>query len=340
MWLRKIYKMKVAVYIPDLTPYSMKHCAWNIMAILQEKQQVEFITFKSLNELPIADADIYWDPRCGGGIAPALVFKKIKKPLVLTVHGMAMFTLPLDTFYFSFSDKIRGQLKKWKERVKWKIMQSNISQVMTVSNYTKSELIKTVNFPANKITAVWNGIDHGKFKPAAEKKENRPYFFTVISYQKKKNFEKLIEAYKQLDETTRPRLVAIVKPYEQTESIKGLEIINTSISEEEIISYYQNALALVFVSLHEGFGLPIAEAMACGIPVITSNTTSCKEIAGDAALLANPTSTEEIKNAMQQIATNVELQETLSKKGIERAQAFNWATTAEQFYKILLNNLH
>lgn len=330
--------MKVAVYLPDTTPYSMKHCAWNIMAILQKEKDVQFSVFKSLDELPVGDADIYWDPRCGGGIAPPLAFRKTKKPLVLTVHGMAMFTLPLDTFYFTGKQKIAGQLKRCKERLKWRLMQAHITRVMTVSAYTKSELISTVNFPSEKITAVWNGVDHQKFVPAFEKKSNNPYFLTVISYQKKKNFERLLEAYKQLDEKTRPRLVAIVKPYEQHEHIKGLEVINASISEEEIICYYQNALALVFVSLHEGFGLPIAEAMACGIPVITSGTTSCKEIAGDAALLVNPADVNEITNAMQEVALNETLRQTLSKNGIERAKLFDWEKAAEQFYGILLKS--
>ena len=65
--------MKVAVYLPDTTPYSMKHCAWNIMSVLQEKHHITFTTFTSLNELPLSDIDIYWDPRCGGGIAPAFL---------------------------------------------------------------------------------------------------------------------------------------------------------------------------------------------------------------------------------------------------------------------------
>lgn len=327
--------MKVAVYLPDTTPYSMKHCAWNIMSVLQEKHHITFTTFTSLNELPLSDIDIYWDPRCGGGVAPALAFRKTKKPLILTVHGMAMFTLPLDTFYFTFQQKISGQIKRWKERLKWKLMESHIAHVMTVSEYTKSELVSSVDFPVKKVTAVWNGIDHEKFKPAAEKKNTVPYFLTVISYQKKKNFERLLEAYKKLDESTRPRLVAIIKPYELKEQIKGLEIINSNLTENQIIDYYQQALGLVFVSLHEGFGLPIAEAMACGIPVITSNTTSCKEIAADAALLANPTSISEITNAMQKLTSDVKLQQELSQKGLERAKQFNWENTADQFYKIL-----
>ncbi|MCB0508054.1 MAG: glycosyltransferase family 4 protein [Bacteroidetes bacterium] len=330
--------MKIAVYLPDTTPYSMKHCAWNIMAILQEKYKIQFITFKTLSELPIVDADIYWDPRCGGGIAPALVFRKTRKPLVLTVHGMAMFTLPLDAFYFSWKQKIVGQIKRWKERLKWKLMQKHIAHVMTVSEYTKSELTSSVSFPKKKVTAVWNGIDHNKFKPSEKKQDTIPYFLTVISYQKKKNFERLLEAYQLLDEETRPKLIAIVKPYEPTaaiKKIKGLEIINYAISEERIIELYQQAMALVFVSLHEGFGLPIAEAMACGVPVVTSNSTSCKEIAGDAAFLVNPTSTEEIKNALSKIANDAMLRQQFSEKGIARAQQFNWEKTADGFYKII-----
>ena len=330
--------MTIAVYLPDSTPYSMKFCAWNIMAILQEKYAVHFIEIKSLDELPMANADIYWDPRCGGGIAPALKFKALNKPLVLTVHGMAMFTLPLDTFYFSFSDKINGQLKRWKERLKWKIMQPHIAHIMTVSEYTKSEVIDTIHFPKEKITAVWNGINHNNFHPVEKKQDSIPFFFTVISYQKKKNFERLLEAYQLLDEETRPRLIAIVKPYTITDSIKkikGLEIINTPIEESAIINYYQQALALIFVSLHEGFGLPIAEAMACGTPVITSNSTSCKEIAGDAAILVNPTNINEIKNAMEQIINDRQLQQSLSKKGMERAAQFRWEKTADAFHAIL-----
>ena len=331
--------MKVAVYLPENTPYSMKHCAWNIMRILQEKYNIEFVTFKTLQELPVEHTDIYWDPRCGGGIAPPLVFRKTKKPLVLTVHGMAMFTLPLDTFYFSARQQVSGQLKRWKERLKWRLMQAHITHVMTVSNYTKSELVNSVGFPADKITAVWNGVDHDKFKPAEKKNNVAPYFFTVISYQKKKNFERLLEAYQQLDEQTRPRLVAIVKPYELKEPIKGVEIINTNISEEQLVDFYQQALGLVFVSLHEGFGLPIAEAMACGIPVITSDATSCKEIAGDAAILVNPESVSDIKEAMEKLSSNASLRQDLMEKGLERAAKFNWEFSAEQFYKILKKSI-
>ena len=330
--------MIVAVYLPERTPYSMKFCAENIMQIIEKKYKVGFIVFKSLDKLPIANADVYWDPRCGGGIAPPLKFKITQKPLLLTVHGMAMFTLPLDTFYFSLKQKIAGQLKRWKERLKWTLMEKHITQVITVSHYTKTELINTVHFPETKITDVWNGIDHTKFKPAPKNEKITPYFLTVISYQKKKNFERLLTAYQQLEEATRPALIAIVKPYQPTPeiaAIKGLQLITTPLAEAKIIEYYQQAMAVVFVSQHEGFGLPIVEAMACGTPVITSTTTSCVEIAGDAALLVNPESTTAIKDAMLMLVTNKTLRQQLAQKGLARAQQFDWEKTADAFYGIL-----
>lgn len=97
-------------------------------------------------------------------------------------------------------------------------------------------------------------------------------------------------------------------------------------------------MALVFVSLHEGFGLPIVEAMACGIPVITSSTTSCKEIAGDAALLVNPTSTNDIADAMRKLSDSKALRQQLSYKGLERAKDFSWEKSAAAFYEILLKS--
>lgn len=334
--------MKLAIYLPDTTPYSMKFCAWNIVAILENKYAVECLYIKTISEFIATQADIYWDPRCGGGIAPTIQFRKIKKPLVLTVHGMALFTLPLDTFFFTIKEKIKGQLKRIKERTKWHIMQKHIAHVMTVSAYTKEELSTSVHFPKEKITAIWNGIDHTKFVPKRAATNEQPYFLTVISYQKKKNFERLIEAYQLLDENTRPKLIAIVKPYQPSDAvlkIKGVEIIHTAIEEQRLIQYYQEAMALVFVSLHEGFGLPIAEAMACGVPVITSNSTSCKEIAGDAALLVNPKDMNAIKDAMLQITNDHNLRAQLITKGKERAKVFNWEQTADAFYAILQQQL-
>jgi len=106
------------------------------------------------------------------------------------------------------------------------------------------------------------------------------------------------------------------------------------VPDAELPSIYRNAEIFMFPSLHEGFGIPVLEAMACGTPVITSNITGMPEVAGDAALLVDPYSIDEMKVGMERALTDVGLRENLTKKGLQRAQLFSWASTAERTLKI------
>jgi len=108
-----------------------------------------------------------------------------------------------------------------------------------------------------------------------------------------------------------------------------------SVPEENFPSLYRGATALVFPSLYEGFGLPIVEAMACGTPVITSNTTAMPEVAGDAALLVDPRSVEQISRAMEQIVTDTSLRQRLRDTGFRQARQFRWSKTAEMVHEVL-----
>jgi glycosyltransferase involved in cell wall biosynthesis len=102
----------------------------------------------------------------------------------------------------------------------------------------------------------------------------------------------------------------------------------------ELVTYYKRAVGFIFPSLHESFGMPILEAMACGCPVITSNTTACKEVAGDAALLVNPYSVDEITSAMERLVEDSALRRSLREKGIKRASMFTWKKSAQEHLKV------
>ncbi|MBK7390813.1 MAG: glycosyltransferase family 4 protein [Bacteroidetes bacterium] len=97
---------------------------------------------------------------------------------------------------------------------------------------------------------------------------------------------------------------------------------------EELVLLVGSALAMTYVSYFEGFGVPIVEAMRCGVPVITSDVTSMPEVSGDAAILTDPFNPESIADAMNTIATNETLRKTLAEKGIERAKLFDWDKTS------------
>ena len=107
------------------------------------------------------------------------------------------------------------------------------------------------------------------------------------------------------------------------------------VAEEKLPSVYRSAQAVVLASLYEGFGLPVLEGMACGVPVITSNVTAMPEVAGDAALLVDPRSVEEISQALEKITQDSVLCRQLVAKGVCRAAQFSWMRTADKVQQLL-----
>lgn len=101
------------------------------------------------------------------------------------------------------------------------------------------------------------------------------------------------------------------------------------VSYEKLTSLYQNAAVCVYPSLYEGFGLPVLEAMACGCPVVCSNTTSVPEVAGDAAILVNPESADDIAKGIRRVLTEPGLAAELRERGIQQAKKFTWEACAE-----------
>ena len=109
---------------------------------------------------------------------------------------------------------------------------------------------------------------------------------------------------------------------------------NKPLSQKVLVKYYQDAIGFVFPSLHETFGMPIVEAMASGCPVITSSTTACSEVAGNAALLVDPRSVDEISSAMKKLVMDIGLRQSLAEKGLKRASQFTWKKCAEEHLNV------
>lgn len=104
--------------------------------------------------------------------------------------------------------------------------------------------------------------------------------------------------------------------------------------EDDLPGLYRGSLALIFPSLYEGFGLPVIEAMACGVPVVTSTVTSLPEVAGDAALLVDPESVEQITAAINEIVNNTETRAMMIDKGFAQAKLFSWEEVARKISKV------
>lgn len=260
---------------------------------------------------------------------------------ITTIHDLVVFKYP------ELSDPaiVKTQMKK----LKW--VQQESDTIITDSYSTKTDIINILKIPEEKIAVVYPGID-AKFKIASpdeiEKvrvkyKIKGNYFLSVGTMEPRKNIRKVIEAYKLFkrnfggkDEESLPELLLAGNQGwgEEIRSLSDHIRILGYIQEEDLVPMYSGATAFVYPSLYEGFGLPILEAFKCGTPVITSGKGSIKEVAGDAALYANPLHEEDICSKMLQIWQNKELQNKLRNKGSKQCVKFSWEKTANEIYKI------
>ena len=194
---------------------------------------------------------------------------------------------------------------------------------------------------------IYNGIDRRVFKPYREKPLDKPYIIYVGSERPRKNLGRLFEAFAVLKKDFPDLKLVKAGTYGRSEEyrkqsmqqLKNLDITRDAIfldyiPDIELARYYSSAILLAYPSLYEGFGLPPAEAMACGCPVVTSNISSLPEVVGDAGLLVDPYSTQSLAQAMRRVLTEDKLRDEMIVKGLEQAKKFSWEKTIEQTLEV------
>ncbi|MEL6495990.1 MAG: glycosyltransferase family 1 protein [Cyanobacteria bacterium J06623_7] len=212
------------------------------------------------------------------------------------------------------------------------------------SQATASDLVDRYGISAAKVTPILLGYDRTNFYPRPVNDTEHPYFLYLGRCDPYKNLSRLIAAFAALpnrdyhlaiagspDPRFTPQLQQQVRELDLTERVRWLNYL----SYEELPVIISNAVALIFPTLWEGFGLPALEAMACGTPVITSNLASLPEVTGDAAMLINPYSTEEITFAMVAIAEDNTVRSQLSQLGLAQAKRFSWEKTGRETREVL-----
>jgi glycosyltransferase involved in cell wall biosynthesis len=227
-------------------------------------------------------------------------------------------------------------------------------RIATVSEYSKQDICKTYNINPDKVDVVYNGSD-SIYKPvdelikAALKQkytDGKEYFIFIGSLHPRKNVPRLFQAFELFKAETNSdfKLVIVGGMMFKNQDLKNIfskmkfkeDVIFTGrLLPEELKNVLASAFAMTFVPYFEGFGIPIIEAMNCDVPVITSNVTSMPEVAGDAALLVNPFSVEDIKNAMIKIITDNEFRINLIEKAKNQRQKFSWELTAGKLWRTI-----
>lgn len=288
------------------------------------------------------------------------LYYELKKNNITVFHGPAFFVpvlKPKDCQYIitvhDITFKKYPETFTWATRLYYSILFPQSLRladiIITDSISTKNDLIGSYGIRAEKIQVVYLGISNAFLNKeksqavyAISKKYNLPdeYFLFTGVLSPRKNIITILNAFKQIKEEEmfrKYKLVIVGRPgwlYDEIfRKVKELSLENEVlfidyVPEEELPSFYTNAKIFLFPSLYEGFGLPILEAMACGCPVITSNVSSMPEVAGDAAVLINPASVDELVSSIKEITVNKNLRKELQKKGVEQIKKFSWEKTA------------
>ena len=290
-----------------------------------------------VNRVDLIHATDHYVPRC----KPA--------PMVATL---------MDAIPLSHPQWLRSEFRDIKNFL-WKRAANWADEVITISDYSKIELSKWTGIALNKITVIPLAVDERWFRSVSHDEFARvrqsyqlpeTFFVSIGTLQPRKNVESTIWAHRALSPAERIRTPLIiigragwkcdeVMQLIEEDSASGAVRWLKHVPDADLLPVLKLASALVFPSLGEGFGLPVLEAFAASVPVITSNTTSLPEVTGDAALSLNPLDVDAISRAMQQVLEDQNLVLMLKQRGLARAKEFTWQACADatlQVYRKML----
>jgi len=342
---------------------------WHTFHLIEElakaRSRHRFVVFA---HRPVADPPGYGAPnvtwRFGTG-GPGLVWQQARLPRLLAAERVDLFHSTIGTFplwlrlpavatLHDVTTHTHASAHTWKSRLATgTLLRRSLRKarrVIAVSEATKQDAVTHFGIAREKIVVVWNGVS-AVFRPVPGKaalaamrdrvSAGRPYFLTVGTVEPRKNLVRLLEAYARFS-ASRPGGPALVlaggKGWGERPVLEAVRRLRLSdrvrfcdyVTQGELPLLYSAALALAYPSLHEGFGLPVIEAFACGTPVLTSNLSALPEVAGGAALLVDPHSIASIQQGLERLAGNEPLRRRLARLGVARAKRFRWSEAARR----------
>jgi glycosyltransferase involved in cell wall biosynthesis len=262
---------------------------------------------------------------------------------LLTVHDLSFVRYP---------EAFVPALRRYLERVVPRSI-DRADLVLADSAHTRSDLIRVFSVPADRVTVVYPGVGD-RFRPYSAPDESRvlreryaigdcPYILSVGTLQPRKNYRRLIEAFCRSEVSKKmgvQLLIAggrgwlyqdLVAEVDKHDSVRLVGFVE----DRDLPALYRHAALFAFPSLYEGFGLPVLEAMASGIPVVCSNSSSLPEVAGCAALLVDPLNTDAWAAALSQVLEDEGLRAEMIEQGVLQAARFDWVRSASQLLGVM-----
>jgi len=316
----------------SFTPKKEKGTVWDkpILNILLHQTWLPSQT-KDLDVLflPAANRRIPWQTSC---------------PTVGTVHDLAVARLKekYDPYRHFYVSQVLPRLIR------------RLDHIITVSEYSKRDIVELTGCPPDQVSVTPLGVDHSRYFPRTEGVDlscygiRKPFFLYVSRIEHPgKNHQLLLKAFDRLKQRLglSHQLVLVGSDWKGAEEVhrladslpSGPDILFTGFFPEEHLPHlYSQGEALIFPSLYEGFGLPVLEAMACGLPVVCSNKASLPEVVGEGGLLFDPEQPGDLEATLERLISSRGLQEMLRESGRTRSLQFQWSATATQTYDVLI----
>ncbi len=266
-------------------------------------------------------------------------------PVVVTIHDLAYMRYP--------HVHPRGRRMYLNALTRWTVRRS--MAVIADSACTKREVEQLLHVADRRVTVIHLGVDPD-FAPLPQeqveefrRRKGLPprYVLYVGNLEPRKNLVRLVQAYARLQDPAVPLVLAGARGWGYGDLFQAVEELGLSrqvlfpgfVPREELPLWYNGAVAFVFPSLYEGFGLPPLEAMACGTPVLVSTASSLLEVVGGAGLAVPPEDVEGLSSALRQLLTDKQLRDDLSRQGLEQAKRFSWERTVQETADLYLRLL-
>lgn len=303
---------------------------WLVRRFLQEGYELAFRAASSL-----AGYDVYHEPNH--------IPMRWSGPTVTTIHDLSGIRFP----QWHPADRVRWYESAFERGL------TQTTHFIAVSEFTKGEMVRLLGIASERITVSYQA-PRPAFRPRPPQAADtvlssfgvkRPYLLFVGTLEPRKNLAGLLQAYVRLPARVRRRVPLVIAGGlgwgfgEFLESLRGADVrdsirLTGFVDDEQLACLYSACHALVWPSLYEGFGLPTLECMACGRPVIVSNTSSLPEVVGEAGLRVNPEDVEAIACAMEWIVDDPALAERLRCRGLARAAEFCWSRCAADHVRV------
>jgi glycosyltransferase involved in cell wall biosynthesis len=278
--------------------------------------------------------------------APHYVVSPLTRcPFVVTIH---------DCIHLRFPEYLPNRAAQTYARAMMRSSAHRARRVLTVSNASKQDILHYLHVPAEKVEVIYNALDERLASPPTDEEVTSirerfqltsPFILYTGNIKPHKNVDRLIEAYSILrrrgqqeaqlliigdDISKYPNLRRMVHRFQMHKHVRFLGFV----PDVTLAALYRLASVFVFPSLYEGFGLPPLEAMAAGVPVVTSNISSLPEVVGDAAVLVDPMDAGAIADAMARVLTDPALRATLIARGYERVKLFSWERSVRRIHEV------